>query len=147
MATCFDVAKYILKKKGKLSTIKLQKLLYYAQAWSLVWDDEPLFNERIEAWLNGPVVPDLYNFHRGKFSLMPEELTEGNEANLTNEQKKSIDIVLKDYGNKSSQWLSELTHLEDPWKEARKGLLPNERGNHEITLASMAEYYTSILPE
>ncbi len=51
MATCFDVAKYILTKMGKLSTVKLQKLVYYAQAWSLVWDDEPLFNERIEAWL------------------------------------------------------------------------------------------------
>ena len=147
MSTCFDVAKYILTKMGKLSTVKLQKLLYYTQAWTLVWDDEPLFNERIEAWLNGPVVPDLYYIHRGKFSLKAENLSEGNEDNLTNNQKKSIDIVLKDYGAKSSQWLSELTHLEDPWKEARKGLLPNVRGNHEITLASMAEYYTSILPE
>lgn len=44
-------------------------------------------------------------------------------------------------------WLSELTHLEEPWKKARKGLSPNERGNNEITLDSMAEYYTSILPE
>ena len=147
MATCFDVAKYILTKMGKLSTVKLQKLVYYAQAWSLVWDDEPLFNERIEAWLNGPVVPDLYDIHRGKFSLMAKKLSEGNEDNLTNNQKKSIDIVLQDYGDKSSQWLSELTHLEDPWKEARKGLLPNERGNHEISQASIAEYYTSILPQ
>lgn len=146
MATCFDVAKYILLKMGKLSTVKLQKLVYYSQAWSLVWNDEPLFQERIEAWLNGPVVPDLYNIHRGKFSLAVEELP-GDEGNLTNDQKESIDIVLKDYGDKSSQWLSELTHLEDPWKEARKGLLPNERGNNEISHASMAEYYTSILSE
>lgn len=106
----------------------MQKLVYYAQAWSLVWDDEPLFNERIEAWLNGPIILDLYDFHRGKFSLMAEDLPEGNEDNLTDNQKKAIDIVLKDYGDKSSQWLSELTHLEDPWKESRKGLLPNERG-------------------
>lgn len=88
----------------------------------------------------------MYNIHRGKFSLTVEELL-GDEGNLTNDQKNSIDIVLKDYGDKSSQWLSELTHLEDPWKEARKGLLPNERGNNEISHASMAEYYTSILSE
>lgn len=147
MVTCFDVAKYILTKMGKLTTVKLQKLVYYAQAWSLVWDDAPLFDERIEAWLNGPIVPDLYNLHRGKFSLKAEDLPSGNENNLTKNQKKSINIVLKDYGNKSSQWLSELTHLEEPWKKARKGLSPNERGNNEITLDSMAEYYTSILPE
>ena len=147
MNTCFDVAKYILKKMGKLNTVKLQKLMYYAQAWSLVWDDEPLFNERIEAWLNGPIIPELYNLHRGQFSLTAEELPKGNENNLTKHQKNSINIVLKDYGDKSTQWLCDLSHLEDPWKEARKGLLPAERGNHEITLAAIAEYYSSILSQ
>ena len=55
-----DVAAYILKKCGNMSHMKLQKLMYYAQAWSLVWDEEPLFPERIEAWVNGPVVRPLY---------------------------------------------------------------------------------------
>ena len=45
MANVFDVAKYILEKLGTLSTMKLQKLCYYCQAWSLVWDDTPLFDE------------------------------------------------------------------------------------------------------
>ncbi|MCH7691617.1 MAG: DUF4065 domain-containing protein, partial [candidate division Zixibacteria bacterium] len=52
----FDVAKYILSKLGGVSAMKLHKLLYYAQAWSLVWDERPLFQERIEAWVSGPVV-------------------------------------------------------------------------------------------
>ena len=43
MATVFDVAKYILHKKKKLSTWKLQKLCYYAQAWSIAWTEHPLF--------------------------------------------------------------------------------------------------------
>ncbi|WP_375339284.1 Panacea domain-containing protein [Planktothricoides raciborskii] len=56
MATVYDVAAYILTKKHPLTAVKLQKLLYYAQAWALVWDKKPLFPERIEAWVNGPVL-------------------------------------------------------------------------------------------
>ena len=54
MANVFDTAKYILEQKGDMSTMKLQKLCYYSQAWGLVWDDEPLFDEDFEAWANGP---------------------------------------------------------------------------------------------
>ncbi len=42
MATVFDVAAYILENTGSISTMKLQKLCYYSQAWSLVWDDKPI---------------------------------------------------------------------------------------------------------
>ncbi len=52
-----SVAAYILSQHGKLSAMKLQKLVYYCQAWSLVWDEAPLFQEQIQAWANGPVVP------------------------------------------------------------------------------------------
>lgn len=44
-----DVAAAILERTGPLDTFKLQKLVYYAQAWHLVWDNEPLFEEPIEA--------------------------------------------------------------------------------------------------
>ena len=57
MATAHDVAAYILQKKGEMTAMKLQKLVYYSQAWSVVWDERPLFHEKIEAWANGPVVP------------------------------------------------------------------------------------------
>jgi uncharacterized phage-associated protein len=56
VASVFDVAQYILRKQGGMTTMKLQKLVYYAQAWSLVWDEEPLFDQPIEAWSNGPGV-------------------------------------------------------------------------------------------
>ncbi|MCG7276629.1 Panacea domain-containing protein [Corynebacterium singulare] len=50
MARVNDVARYILENVDSgVSTMKLQKLVYYAQAWSLVWDEKPLFNSRIEA--------------------------------------------------------------------------------------------------
>ena len=60
MANVFDTAKYILEQKGDMFTMKLQKLCYYSQAWGLVWDDEPLFDEDFEAWVNGPVCPELF---------------------------------------------------------------------------------------
>ncbi len=142
MANVHDVAAYILQKQGSMTAMKLEKLVYYSQAWSLVWDEGRLFPERIEAWAAGPVVPALYYHHRGQFQV--NEWPQGNPAHLTDKQRETIDSVLRFYGNKSSQWLSDLTHREDPWLMARAGLAPLERGNHEIPVVSMAEYYASL---
>ncbi len=138
----FDVAAYILKKKGSLSTMKLQKLVYYSQAWSLVWDEKPLFKEDIEAWSNGPVVRDLFYYHCGRYEINTVEI--GNPRLLDEEQRETVDAVLNYYGDKSAQWLIELTHLEDPWIQAREGLHPLERGNKVIPLDAMADYYSSL---
>lgn len=144
MSTCFDVAKYIFEKEKGLSATKLQKLVYYCQAWSIVWDDAVLFNEKIEAWVNGPVVRELYNQHAGKCFVGPSDFSAGSSDNLSDTQKETIEAVLKFYGDKNAQWLSDLTHNEEPWRGARKNLPPKERGNEEITLESMSEYYSSI---
>ncbi len=143
MANVFDVAKYILQQKGEMTAMKLQKLVYYSQAWSLVWDEKPLFPEKIEAWASGPVVPELYQVHRGAFAIN-EAMFGGEPKKLTKDEKETIDAVIKTYGDKPSQWLSDLTHIEEPWKNAREGLQMGERGNREISLASMAEYYGSL---
>ena len=62
-----DVVKYILHKLGATRVWKLHKLAYYCQAWSLVWDDEPLFKEDLQAWANGPVCPELFRKHSGMY--------------------------------------------------------------------------------
>jgi uncharacterized phage-associated protein len=142
-ATVVDVAQYILQRLGAISTIKLQKLVYYSQAWSLAWDDAPLFPEEIEAWANGPVVPVLYARHRGWYQVDPHEMG-GNPDALTDEQKLTVDAVLEFYGDKSPQWLSDLTHNEDPWKDARAGIPDNERSNAQITKEALAAYYSSL---
>jgi len=139
----FDVAKYILEKEGEMTAMKLQKLCYYAQAWSLVWDERPLFDERIEAWANGPVCVDLYNTHRGKFLLGAKAVT-GNASNLDDDAIETIDAILNTYGDKSASWLSALTHKEAPWVNARNNLPEGMRGSNVITHASMAEYYDSL---
>lgn len=142
MASVFDVAAYILKKKKAVTAMKLQKLVYYAQAWSLVWDEKSLFEERIEAWANGPVCPDLYAAHRGEFTVTEEP--QGDAKKLTKVEKETVDAVLRDYGDKSASWLSELTHKEAPWTDARRGTPDGERSNRRITDSAMAEYYGAL---
>lgn len=144
-ASVLDVAAYILAKHPKSQPItawKLQKLVYYCQAWSLVWDEKPLFKEKILAWANGPVVKELYDHHKGMFYV--KEMPKGRPEHLSLNQKDTIDHVLKAYGDKTAQWLSDLTHMEEPWIEARKGLKPGERGEAEIRLSSMHEYYSGV---
>jgi len=138
----FDVAKYILAQKGQMTTMKLQKLVYYCQAWSLVWDESPLFEEEIQAWSNGPVIPKLYYYHRGNYYI--SDLSLGNPEVLNDNQKDTIDEVLEFYGKQSAQWLIDLSHMEEPWKMARKGMNNMERGNKKIALDSIAEYYSSL---
>lgn len=150
MANVFDVARYILTKLGEngelpITTWKLQKLVYYSQAWSVVWDDAPLFEEPIQAWANGPVCPALYGAHRGRFQIteLPEQFG-GDQLALSDEQRETIDVVLGHYGPKTAQYLSELTHKEQPWIRARGDLPPGERGNNIIRLDTMAEYYGGL---
>jgi uncharacterized phage-associated protein len=141
----FDIAAYILEKMEPMTTMKLQKLVYYSQAWSLVWDEKPLFEENIEAWANGPVVRELFDYHRGWYEISSMPI--GNSRLLNQEQHDTVDAVLEYYGDKSSQWLIELTHMEDPWVQARKGLDKLERGNRVISLDAMADYYSSLSVE
>jgi uncharacterized phage-associated protein len=143
MANVFDTAKYILEQFGTMSTMKLQKLCYYSQAWSLVWDDSPLFMEEFQAWANGPVCPELFNKTRGKYSVSAEDES-GGEGNLSENQKDTIDRVLEYYGSHDAQWLSQLTHMEAPWKLAREGVPSGAGCNHVISKESMGFYYGGL---
>lgn len=142
MANVLDVAAYILNKVGRVSTWKLQKLIYYAEAWHAVWDDKTLFPERIEAWANGPVAPALYERHKGQFTI--STLDGGDPKCLEKNERESVDAVIKFYNKYNGQQLSEITHKEQPWLRARDGLAPNERGRNIIILEAMTEYYSGL---
>lgn len=144
MATEFDVARYILEKKGEMSAMKLQKLLYYCQAWSMVWDERTLFDADFEAWANGPVLPSVYGVHRGKFLVDTSLFSNGDTSNLDEDAADTVDQVLKVYGNKTAQWLSNLTHDEAPWKETRGNLSPMDRSNEVIEKGLIHEYYSGL---
>lgn len=143
MANIFDTAKYILEQSGVMSTMKLQKLCYYSQAWSLVWDDMPLFDEDFQAWANGPVCPELFYKTQGMYSVSAKDET-GGTGDLSDNQKDTINRVIAHYGKHDAQWLSQLTHMEEPWRKARNGLPQGAGCANVITKESMAMYYGSL---
>ena len=144
MATIYDVAKYITRAYGEMSAMKLQKLMYYSQAWNLVWQESALFDEDFEAWANGPVLPSLYACHRGMFSVTSDLFSTGNIENIDHVQRMNIDKVLGFYGTQTAQWLSNLTHQEMPWLQARDGLAPGTISNQPIPKSAMHEYYSGL---
>ncbi len=143
MTTALDIAAYIIAKRGETDTMKLQKLVYYAQAWSLVWDEKPLFKDPIEAWAAGPVVRKLFNAHRGRFKVRKGDI-KGDPGALSDVQRETVDAVLRSYGEKPAHWLSELSHREDPWRDARRDVPPGAASKVVITHAAMRDYYGSL---
>jgi len=146
MANIFNTARYILNECGSMSTWKLQKLCYYSQAWSLAWTGKPIFPEDFEAWSNGPVCPDLFNVHKGLFTVSLPDIPAACESKsgLNHDQVETIDNVLGEYGEMEPYELREQTHMEKPWKDARGDLPDGARGHGKITKEAMGEYYGSL---
>jgi uncharacterized phage-associated protein len=138
MTTADDVARYILDRRA-MTAMKMQKLVYYSQAWHLARTGAPLFEEPIEAWVNGPVVRELYDQHRGHFSL--SAWPSGDPDALSADQRGIVEEILGTYGERSATWLSQLTHSEEPWRRAREGLPDTARSSAAIDPTVMEPYY------
>jgi len=138
-----DVAAYILAKHGGRSAMHLHRLVYYVQAWSTVWGHAPIFRAKIGAWSSGPVCPELWRNHRGMLSEI-HRWPWGDVGKLTDAQCSMIDAVLGHYGAFTALQLVQLTQLEPPWKDARRGLAPGAHGSATITQEAMRDYYGSI---
>lgn len=117
-----DVARELRHRVPGAGNVQTHKFLYYCQGWHLAWTGSPLFEERIEAWTNGPVVADLWHVeHDGAPAPAPRELDEGALA--------TIEFVVNRYGRLSKRELVDLTHSEDPWRLASQ----TGEANAEIT--------------
>jgi uncharacterized phage-associated protein len=124
-----------------ITNLKLQKLLYYCQAWSLVFTGQALFAERIEAWVHGPVVPSIFRrFREFRWNTIDCVVTPPTSATLT----AHLNAVLDSYGNIPASQLERLTHSEAPWQIARKGLPPDVSSNEVITLETMKAFYAQL---
>jgi uncharacterized phage-associated protein len=145
MLSIFDVARYILEKLGGTTSMKLQKLCYYSQAWSLAWDDMPLFLEDFQAWAGGPVCPELFDEHRGEFELPADFLGSVDAGVFTDTQIETIDAVLRDYKDMEPFELSDLTHQEVPWRSARAGVPTGVRSTNIIDKETMRDYYAGLI--
>lgn len=144
-----DVGRYFLylanQEKKPITNKKLQKLVYYAQAWSLVLNNKKLFSEPIEAWVHGPAVRSLYvQYKRFGFEPIVEEVN-SDTLKVSDNAKELLDNVWKIYGKMDAGYLEMLTHSEKPWQEAREGLQSSESSGNEISLKTMRSYYAEKL--
>jgi uncharacterized phage-associated protein len=130
MVNIFDVARYILCTiGGEVSTLKLQKLCYYAQAWHLARHEVPLFKEEFEKWNGGPVCRELFNVHKGYFSISERNIPEvlcSNE-DFSNDEFGTLELILQSYGTLAGDDLSDIAHSEEPWKNTKKNdIIPKD---------------------
>ena len=144
-----DVAAFILNRTGTITTMKLHKLAYYAQAAHIVaHNGTPLFPEDFYAWRSGPVAPLLFIQHRHKFIIRPGELPQGDPDRLSDEDKNCIIQICTALGHMTGAELSERVLSEDPWLDARGDLKPYDPSNTLIPKITMGVYYFEhrILP-
>ncbi|MGM1061601.1 type II toxin-antitoxin system antitoxin SocA domain-containing protein [Saccharothrix sp. Mg75] len=142
MANVHDVAAAVLAATGPESPMKLQKLLYYAQAWHLAEHDEPLFDARIEAWRRGPVVPEVYHRHQGRSEVFAWE--EGDPGALDERGRAVVGSVVQRYGHFSRHELSDMAHAEEPWRVARGDLPESEPSDEALRHDVMARYFRRL---
>ena len=102
-----------------------------------------MFPEDFEAWANGPVCRVLFNRTRGQFKVSAKD-ENGDSSSLNENQKDTINRVLEHYASHDAQWLSQLTHMEDPWQQARVNVPAGESSSNIITKESMALYYGGL---
>ncbi|HEV7589462.1 MAG TPA: type II toxin-antitoxin system antitoxin SocA domain-containing protein [Longimicrobium sp.] len=144
MHSALDVAAWFLNEIDRragdsITNLKLQKLVYYAQAWAVALLDHPLFDEDVEAWAHGPVVDHVYQEYkefrydtlprsRRRFRFAPQELT-------------VLQDVLAVYGEHSAKFLEKLTHEEEPWRVAWGDRPTTSRSRQQISLSMMRRFY------
>jgi uncharacterized phage-associated protein len=145
MAHVLDVARYILERQGHVTTLKIQKLAYYVQAWAIA-KGEPVFNDALKAWEQGPVVPALWYAFKGRRSISIADAT-FHGPGLNDQHRAHIDGVLAHYGGLPPLYLSKLTHFERPWSDARE--LGEKMGlsSPVISVDSIRSFYSGRTPQ
>lgn len=128
--------------KKNLTNKKLQKLLYYSQAWSLVLKDKELFKEDFQAWIHGPAIPEVYKKYKQFGSnVIDIDIEEDSLKKLTEDEKELLNEIWKIYGKYDTSYLELLTHSEDPWQNARNDCMPYDNSQTIITKKEMKKYY------
>lgn len=142
------VISYIFKKAEEVTPLALQKMLYYIQGIYIVLFGKELFSEECEAWAHGPVFKDVYEVFKSfkynpiddtRFSMFKNRFNE-----LSDNEKKVIDLVVESFGIYSGKTLEQITHKETPWMDARKNCLPDEASNEVITKEKIKEYFLEV---
>lgn len=151
---CRHVINYSNEHDYGISNLKLQKVLYFIQAYFLInkKDHTPCFNEKIEAWDFGPVIPKAYHEYKqygsgdiptiesyilfDKNDVWNSERVEFNDTTINDNDKKLIDRVVDKFSDYSATDLVSLTHRQSPWIDV---YVPYQ--NNEITINAIRKYF------
>ena len=125
------------KEREGITNLKLQKILYFAQAYYLSKLNKPLFSDSIEAWQYGPVIPSVYNQFKGKGSN--PIICETDDSTISENDKEILKNVWNTFGGYSASRLVDISHAHSPWKEAYNS------EEKEISHKAISEYYSTLL--
>lgn len=145
--TASDVAEFFLAKANAvgepITNLKLQKLVYYAQAWFLANKNKPLFEDDFEAWVHGPVQPSLYHVYkeRGSAPIVTDLDIKDVSEKFDDETFEFLNEVAEVYMPHGAYQLELMTHKEKPWIDARGSCEPDEKCNTVISKSAMEEFY------
>lgn len=142
-----EIAKFFLAKES-MSPKKLQKLVYYAYAWYLAFNSEPefdinerLFEEEVQAWVHGPVIPEIYHKYKENGYHNIRKISPDKVPGFENDTKDLLEQVWEIYGSYNGNELESITHQEEPWKKAREGYGALDRCDEVLDDNLIRDYY------
>lgn len=143
------VASFFLTKK-ELTPKKIQKLVYYAYAWFIALNNEnenditsTLFAEQPEAWIHGPVFRSLYDTYKANKYHEVQKINE--EIIFENDEIQNfLEEIWDKFGGYSADDLEAMTHSEDPWRNARRGVDQMESSSTKISTIDIFRYYNEL---
>ncbi len=123
-----------------LTNLHVQKLLFYAQAWSLAERSTPLFGDKIEAWAQGPAVYAVWKQFEsfGKRPIDPDAVP---PSSLSQADQAFLRTVWEAYKMYNAPTLRDMTHEEPAWRHARKDLAPDDRSTRELPLDELGQTF------
>lgn len=128
--SALSVAQYIILREAEegrpVSNLRLQKLLYFVEAYFFLSTGEPCFVDRMEAWDFGPVVPEVYHKYKRFGSMIIQETDDSLAQEIELSDQEKIDEMLDACADKSTRELVEITHQQEPWKSAYRNKFSNE---------------------
>ena len=142
--SAIDIAKKIVCRTDvehgdTISNLKLQKLLYYMQGFHLAWFGTPFFNESIEAWTYGPVVPEVFQEFKKFKNRAINPANYSDSLVLPDERQLLFDMVYKEYSRYSAVALMNMTHSDGPWKNHEMG--------EEMTSDEIHDFFQSLIDD
>ena len=140
-----SAVKYLLLQTSEITPLALQKLLYFAQGFNKAFTDVFMFQEDCEAWAHGPVYREVYEKYReyGYNPIVEDHLSYG-DFSLTEDEKELLDHIVLHFGCYSGKILENMTHSEEPWRIARRGLVDGEISERVIEKQDITEYFKNV---